>query len=280
VDRPDLNSLRNLLRDCSPPILWRNLRRIRGGSRPNDTVIRFEGRYTSWQEAEAKCGGYDAPLILEKVLDATLKVKRGEAVFERDSVLFDEIQYSWPVTAALLWAAAQAGGTLDILDFGGSLGSNFFQNRKFLAQLPRVSWTVVEQARFVQIGRERIGDGKLTFQPDISSACSHRPPTAILASSVLQYLSEPLIVLAELARTQAPVIILDRTPFANDAASRITIQHVPATIYAASYPCWFLDRDELVQRMTSWNYRLVEAFDALDKLSAEATWQGLIFARN
>lgn len=36
------------------------------------------------------------------MLEATLKVKRGEAVFERDSVLFDEIQYSWPVTAALI----------------------------------------------------------------------------------------------------------------------------------------------------------------------------------
>ena len=38
--------------------------------------------------------GYDSQLILDKVLTSTLKVKNGEAAYERDSVLFDEIQYA------------------------------------------------------------------------------------------------------------------------------------------------------------------------------------------
>ena len=35
------------------------------------------------------CNGYDSMMdILEKVLSATLKVKNGESVYERDSVIF------------------------------------------------------------------------------------------------------------------------------------------------------------------------------------------------
>lgn len=125
--------------------------------------IRFEGNYSTWEAAAAQCTGYDAAPILAKVLDATLRVKRGEAAYERDSVLFDEIEYTSPVTEALMWAAAQSGGRLDVLDFGGALGSSYFQNRAFLADLPQVRWSVVEQAHYVEAGREHIQDETLRF---------------------------------------------------------------------------------------------------------------------
>jgi putative methyltransferase (TIGR04325 family) len=65
------------------------------------------------------------------VLEAPLKVRCGEAVFGRNSVLFDEIQYSWPVTAALMWAAARNNRNPHIIDFGGSLGNSYFQDKIF-----------------------------------------------------------------------------------------------------------------------------------------------------
>ena len=82
----------------------------------------FEGSYSTWQEADALCNGYDNMDILEKVLSATLKVKNGEAVYERDSVIFDQIEYSWPILTGLMCAAAQNSGCLKVLDFGSSLG--------------------------------------------------------------------------------------------------------------------------------------------------------------
>jgi len=48
------------------------------------------------EEAMELSTGYDSERILGKVRDSLLKVKRGEAVYERDSVLFDKVQYSWP----------------------------------------------------------------------------------------------------------------------------------------------------------------------------------------
>ena len=53
----------------------------------------FEGSYNTWQEEDAHCNCYDNMDILEKVLSATLKVKNGESVYERESVNFNQIEY-------------------------------------------------------------------------------------------------------------------------------------------------------------------------------------------
>lgn len=268
-----MSSIRTLVKDWLPPALLRVARHLRGKG------IRFEGNYKTWEEAAALCTGYDAESILDKVLEATLKVKRGEAAFERDSVLFDEIQYSWPITAALMWAAARNNGEMHVIDFGGSLGSSYFQNRKFLSKLRKISWSVVEQRKFVEIGREQVSDSVLNFNSDIDECYTNLSPNLVLLSSVLQYLPSPFAVLESLAQKQVGLIVIDRTPFSNDKTEKLKIQHVPAEIYSASYPCWFFGMDKFIQKMGSFNYRLIESFDALDKLSDQAKWQGLIFEK-
>jgi len=116
--------------------------------RPIENAIQkygYFGNYSSWDDARSASGGYDADLILGKVRDALLKVKRGEAVAERDSVLFSTVPYSFPVIAALLGAASRSDGALSVLDFGGSLGTSYFYFRAFPAQVKRLEWSIVEQ---------------------------------------------------------------------------------------------------------------------------------------
>src|SRR4051812_28170712 len=79
------------------------------------------GNYTTWEEARKQCTGYDDLAIVEKVKSSVLKVKNGEAAYERDSVLFDEIQYSRPLLDAFQQVAAGSSGVLHVIDFGGSL---------------------------------------------------------------------------------------------------------------------------------------------------------------
>ena len=76
------------------------------------------GNYSSWQDAKKDSVGYDSDLILEKVKNSLLKVKNGEAIYERDSILFDKMEYSWPLLAALLWIANKNMAKLNIIDFG------------------------------------------------------------------------------------------------------------------------------------------------------------------
>ena len=75
---------RSFIKDWVPPAIWRTLRRIAG------SPASFRGNYKSWEEARAHSTGYDSAQIVSRVLSATLAVKRGEACFERDSVLFDQ----------------------------------------------------------------------------------------------------------------------------------------------------------------------------------------------
>lgn len=224
-------SVRNALaHDWLPPILVRWLSQVRGGG------IRFEGDFGTWGEAKSHCTGYDAEEIVAKVLASTLKVKNGEAESERDSVLFDQIEYAWPVLAGLMWVAARSGGGLTVLDFGGSLGSSYFQNRKFLQSLPNVRWCVVEQAHFVEAGRDYIQDTQLRFYKTIEECLSENQPNLILLSGVLQYLESPADLIGELNKVGALCLVIDRTPFSSQAKDKLVVQKVPASIYSASYP--------------------------------------------
>lgn len=246
-----MRALKTLARDWLPPALLRVVRHARY-ARGNG--IRFEDEFASWEEASSHCAGYDAEEILTKVLAATLKVKRGEAAFERDSVVFDEVEYVWPILAGLMWAAARNGGRLNVLDFGGALGSSYFQNRKLLQALPEVRWNIVEQLHYVDAGRKHVQDEQLRFYKTIAECIAENQPNVILLSSVLQYLESPDAVIGELNRLGATCLIIDRTPFSLRGGDILAIQNVPGSIYEASYPMWIFSQSRIEQKLADhWN---------------------------
>lgn len=267
--------LTHITKDWLPPALLRLLRKMhRGGG------ITFEGPFATWDEAVRMSSGYDSRQILDKVLAATLKVKNGEAAYERDSVLFDEIHYAWPVATGLMWAAAQDGGRLSVLDFGGSLGSSYFQNREFLEGLADLRWSVVEQAHFVDAGRKHIQDEKLIFYPTIAECVAEEKPNVVLVSAVLQYLEKPYEFFELLLNIDAESLIIDRTPFLNSYADDLVrVQVTPSSIYSAAYPLWFFKKSNFVRVAISHGYELKAEFDALDRLDPSATWKGMFFVK-
>ncbi len=216
---------------------------MRGGS------IRYEGRFPSWTEAQRHSTGYDAQEILTKVLAATLRVKSGKAAYERDSVVFVNIDYAWLTLSGLMWAAARHGGKLNVLDFGGSLGSAYFQNLGFLRTLNYVRWNVVEQSHFTQAGRTHLQDGTLFFYRSISECLQATKPNAVLMSGVLQYLEDPKSIMEDIARVGAGAMIIDRTPFSFDTRDEIVVQRVPPSIYAASYPMRIFSKSQFMDRL-------------------------------
>lgn len=207
----------------------------------------WSGNFSSWEEALKKSSGYNQEQILEKVKNATLKVKTGEAVAERDSVILNEIEYSWPLVAAIMTAAALNGnGKLKVLDFGGSLGTSYFQNKHFLDLLNDVNWAIVEQESYISVGREFIQDNRLRFCSTIEESIRQNgSPDITLISSCLPYLKNPYEVLQKLIESQSEFFVIDNTYFNLHPADRLTVQQVPKQIYEASYPAWFLDYDKI-----------------------------------
>jgi putative methyltransferase (TIGR04325 family) len=268
-----MRRLKEFARDWLPPVVVRLLQQRRSSG------LCFEGDFASWEEASAHCTGYDAQDILDKVLAATLKVKHGEAVFERDSVLFDEIEYSWPVLTGLMWAAARNDGKLNVLDFGGALGSSYYQNRKFLQSLHEVKWNVVEQPHYVEAGRKHIQDEQLRFYKTIKECLVENYPNVILLSSVMQYLPTPFDTLSDFWKIKAGTLIFDRTSFSLTNQDTIRLQHVPADICEATYPCHTFSEDNFRKLVSEAGYRLLEAFDSLDAFDPDTYWRGHIFSR-
>jgi putative methyltransferase (TIGR04325 family) len=250
-----MNQLKSFIKDWLPPTILRRLRRI------NSHSIYFEGSYNTWEEASALCGGYDDKSILEKVLNSTLKVKRGEAAYERDSVVFNEPDYVWPVTTALMWAAAKSGGKLHVLDFGGSLGSTYFQNRAFLKDLSELRWSVIEQSHYVEAGREFIEDEHIQFYESVSQLPMNYQPNIVVFSSVLQYLPNFEQVLQKVSLLKPGCMVIDRTPFFKKNGNLkngnlIVRQTVPPHIYPASYPMWIFDQYSFFSNLKS-NWQIV-----------------------
>jgi putative methyltransferase (TIGR04325 family) len=210
----------------------------------------WRGNYASWKEALENCGGYNAANILEKVKAATLKVKSGEAVYERDSILYTKIEYSWPLLANLLWIAGMYDNHLAVIDFGGSMGTSYFQNRLYLNQLKKLTWSVVEQPDFVTAGKKEIASEQLDFFETTDAAIAAKGPHhVLLMSCVLPYLEKPYELLKNIADKQIPYIIIENTYFNTQPSNRLTIQKVPPVFYDASYPAWFLNYDEVIMTL-------------------------------
>lgn len=264
--------MKRFIKSLVPPIVLSIFKKIKSSE------YGWHGNFKSWKEAQNASTGYDSNEIIQKVQDSLLKVKNGEAVYERDSVIFDEIQYSWPLLAGLMFASAKAG-VLKVLDFGGSLGSTYFQNKKFLDRLDSVSWSIVEQKHFVDVGSINFEDERLKFYYDVESCIEKEKPNILLVSSVLQYIEKPHDLLEELLKNDFEFVIFDRTPFCVENKDIIKLQIVPPSIYTASYPCWFFEFDKLINLFDN-KYKVIEIFDALDGKSSEYEFKGFILEKN
>lgn len=226
--------------------------------------IYFSGRYADWLAASKLAVGYDTDHILERVKKATLEVRAGTAAFERDSVLFSEIQHPFPVLAGLLRAAIEDGERqLSVLDFGGSLGSSYFQCRQFLSVLHSLRWSIIEQEHFVRCGQELFESEQLRFYFTIEECLQKETPNAALLSSVLQYMPEPYPILAKLMESGIKYLIIDRTPFSDSKNDVITLQYVPPSIYATSLPCRIFSKEAFIAQVPH-GYEIIAQFESND----------------
>ncbi len=220
----------------------------------------YKGNYATWEDALKESSGYASALILEKVKKAALKVRDGQAAYERDSILFNEIDYYWPLLAGLLRIATANNNRLNILDFGGSLGSTYFQNRKFLSVVDVLQWNIVEQENYVVFGKENFENDSLKFYKTIDNCLSNQKPDVILLSSVIQYIRKPYDLIDEIISRRFNYIIIDKTGFIEDGSDLITIQLVPPTIFDASIPLHVFNYNSFLKKFLD-HYILINDFN-------------------
>ena len=235
--------MRRLIKNLLPPIIYNKLKLLFG---KHGTY--FTGEYNSWNDAILHCKGYDDEDILNKVLHSAIKVKIGDMAYERDGILFDRIEYSWEVLAGILWVTARNIGPLCVLDMGGSLGTTYFQNNKFLNEINLSSWNIVEQTHFVKAGRASIQNEILRFHDSIENCLNECDPNVILISSSLQYMPDPQTTIDSVTNIGADAIIFDRTIINNSKSNKLYVQHATPLI-GGSYPCYTFSEKWLINKM-------------------------------
>lgn len=222
--------------------------------------VRWILQNKSWQEVLKDCKGYDHTAIFEKVKNAALRVKNGEAVFERDSVLFYQPEYNPHLLQTFDAIANNNGDHLNLIDFGGSLGSVYFQYRDQFSKYKSVKWSVVEQAHFIDFGKKELETDALKFYHTMKECVKENTINAILLSSVLSYLEKPYELLSEIIALNLEFIIIDKTLLTDTEQDLICKQEVPKSIYKASYPCRILSKRNLIKFITE-KYDLTNEFD-------------------
>jgi putative methyltransferase (TIGR04325 family) len=209
------------------------------------------GDFQTWDAAVAASRGYDAREILDAVKHSVGRVQRGVAAYERDSILFDRVEYSWPLLSALMWEAAQSGGRLDVLDIGGSLGTTYFQNRRFLSDLSQVRWNIVEQPHYVHEGRAAFQSEQLRFYESLEGCLAETAPTVAILSGVLPYVEKPYDLLQRCLSGAFRTVVIDRTFLWNGSRDRLCVQDVPSDVLPRSYPIWIFSQARFLDALSS-----------------------------
>lgn len=220
----------------------------------------YVGEFETWHEAKAGMTGYSDPAIAKQVAAGAAEVVAGRKAYERDSVTFEKRQYAFPIATALLWAA-RSRSELNVIDFGGGLGTSYYQNRPFLQSVARLNWVIVEQQTFVEQGNLLFRDGQVSFHADLGKALAVSDPHIVLLSSSLQYVERPYDILEIISRAKAEIIVVDRTLFSDSSHDVVTRQHVSADIFSAVIPTWIFSESKFLDYMQL-NYALVSKFPA------------------
>ena len=225
-----MNSLQNRILPWLPPIMLPILKRFL------KIGIRYENGFNTWDSAVAASAGYDSKEIVSKVFEASL-LARDEGLHERDGFILDAPDFNPYTWIGIIQAHIVIGNSrkMRIVDFGGSFGSTY---RMVQDQLCRAKidfeWVVIEQQHFVDLGKKHFESDELRFVDSFSSL-ANQTIDVLIFNSVLEYLANPYEIITE-ALSHAPLVVLiDRTPVNSQHEDTFSVQHVPKSIYKASY---------------------------------------------
>jgi putative methyltransferase (TIGR04325 family) len=248
--------LKRHLRALTPPILWTAAHRLR--NRPD--VPGFEGPISSWEEAEARTKGWDSPEITAKTLQAALKVKDGLAAMEQDGNALDYIRYSTVILLLITIASIKNRGSVRIVDFGGGLGANFFQNRKLVEQCSNVEWRIVERRDIVQLGLQHFQTSKLKFYTHLEEALTGADaPSALLFSGSFQFVEKPFVLLDKIHGSSVNILAFDRLLVWEQKNDAVFIQNPdPERYYRANYPTWVFSKCAFSASLREHGFSIVE----------------------
>lgn len=273
--------LKRFAKKITPPLIWDASKLLLSANIESGRP--FTGPFADWSSALQTSDTWDEPVITEKTLEMSLKVKNGEIEFQQDTVPQDRIIYSETILAFLALVAQENSGQIDLVDFGGSLATNYFQNRRIVysaAAARGLRWLIVERPDIARLGNEHFANDHLRFYDKVETLVfSESMPRSVLFNGSLQYIEQPEEALKEVLDCGATVIAFDRLLTSSHTHDEIYVQHPnPERYYDASYPVWVFSQETFKKRMKEHGLKLVGEF--LQAPSGDFRHIGMLFVRH
>lgn len=271
--------VRNSVKSLTPPLIWNLLRKNLLRNKAHQHVT-FKYGFKSWDDASRELQNtYADESIIEKVRTAALRVKSGEYPYERDGVLFDRVVPNWQLNSLVFMHLQQShSSSLQILDFGGGLGTTYYQfKNSAITDNLEINWVVVEQENFTRVGQNEFSTSELSFLENLES-CNFDQQFIAIALGVLQYLKDPFHYLQQIVDLNPEYIFIDSTPFSYSDVDSVSLQFVPSSIYSSAY----------VAHVFSWNklygllgvkYQVISVWDCVEQPDPKNVYKGAIFRR-
>ncbi len=210
--------------------------------------VTYIGPFNSWSEALNSSTGYYDPAITVKAVSALNKILSGEKTCEKDTILFDDYQYSLPLILGINYILKSIKGKIVVLDYGGSFASSFFRNFDILKGFD-IQWIVVEQENIVEIARKKLNhfkELKFITDSDFKKTDNSFHYDIVLFGSSLQFLKNPSLEISKLLHRGLRSMIFEQTPFVVTGSRQLTVQQIKEPIYVSSYPAWHFEECEFM----------------------------------
>jgi putative methyltransferase (TIGR04325 family) len=191
-------------------------------------------------------------------------VLSGEANFQRDGILLEQVEYNWPSLSALLVAQVNSNKN-HVLDVGGGFGQTAFQNFKYVSMLPKGEFTVysiLEQPEIVKLSTRLVQNNLLiSFYSSIEDVPTNFD--IVYFGSSAPYIENFYEILKFLEVSKPTFIIFDRTPIAELPEDIFYVEKPPQEYYSgSSYPVRIFSRSKFVGLLVNqMGYQLVSEWE-------------------
>lgn len=266
-------SVRRFLKGALPLFVYE-------GIKARKSPIKYEYGFKNWADAKAASIGYSEDSILQKVSDQTVLMVESNSGWVRDGFYFEEVQVNFEILSFLSLQSTRMQ-PLRVVDFGGGLGTTFFQNRNILNKFDiKVCWNIIEQPNFVAEGKLILDSiPNLHFFESLSEA-SITSSDLVIFSSVLEYIEDSYHFLEEIMRLESKPsgILIDRSPIDLVDSGKYVVQNVDHSIHQARLPLRILGQDKIVEILSS-DYELLTDWVSSTQPDPKSLARGLYFRR-
>lgn len=261
------NLIKDMIRDLTPPIIWRNLSKIKQQYEQQKTdYIEWEYLPEGWEreQKDAKIKGWNVESVLEAYktnwpgfvenLETGLPFgfspeANGE---NRTNLMFHNIIMTYGYALSI---ASRNKSKISILDWGGGIGHYYLISQKLVPGL-MIDYHCKDVPILANYGQSLFPNAH--FYSDES--CLNRQYDFVVASSSLQYVKDWQNTLQGLAKATEGYLFITRLPIVHKTASYVMVQRPYQYNYDTELLVWCLNKEEFVEYTKTLGLKLEKQF--------------------